>query len=846
MDSCALCATAVCNMLWHSVGSPTASVQLLAGTQPYITPCFQPLQLQVWLAEFARAIEQRPTAAQLQKQLQAAQQAAEGNAHEAAAQRIECATAALEANLRQQLRSLQLQLVQLRGRAEVLEQGTGIGPGAYDGEDDDAYYQPTAAAPGGCHAADSPVRAQLLAAHAAAKPGFGGAADAPAAGRVSACDTAAQRGADTRAAARAVAAAAPAAGPADAAATPAVGDPIRKGPGDAAAAVAGSDGTNKVNVAAIVAVFEGSPAAAGVSGTLPEASAVLPSAATDTPAAARAGVQPQQQYAAAAAPAAAAAVTDSPAAAQWRDLPLGSAALARAVGAAAAAASPCHANSSVVARAEGSSNSSGSDNSSGSSSEATVEASSIYSSCEGDSSTPGAAVMMALPQLVAGGPHNAAVAAAAAVPQPHVLSVLRHGDDKCDFTGPGGGRGIATGAASLLRALESAAADTTAHGSVVTDTAGPASPSVCQSPELLQGQTRPDSCGSSRPYAPAAAAGEVPGGGVGAQQAYPTHGLVHGGGGNSSSRAPIIAAVRGSSLQQQQQQQQHYHHQQQQAAVSVAEAAGTDCASELQQLLDLQQQVQQCLVDSGCLPVGRRAKPPRDRSGKKGHKRTRVHGKEGSNAVGDAPTAAEGPAAGAAIAAAGWADESAEQEGVPPAPEAESSAMSVDNAIAAAAAALGDRRRPAAAAAAAAAPSRQAAAGDDRTQQQQQQGVVEVQLAAPVPAAALGPLGRPSRSQEIRSLLTLQQQLAQCLREHGCFLEQQRQQQQHAAAATAESFVAPNAVSSVAALQHHHQQQQQYQAGAPHVQRLSVQETELEQLLVLQAQMQQAVRHNST
>jgi hypothetical protein len=172
--------------------------------------------------------------------------------------------------------------------------------------------------------------------------------------------------------------------------------------------------------------------------------------------------------------------------------------------------------------------------------------------------------------------------------------------------------------------------------------------------------------------------------------------------------------------------------------------------------------------------------------------------------------------------------------------------MSVDDAIAAAAAALGDRRRPAAAAAAAAAPSRQAAAGDDCTQQHQQQGVVEVQLAAPVPAAALGPLGRPSRSQEIRSLLTLQQQLAQCLREHGCFLEQQRQQQQHAAAATAESFVAPNAVSSVAALQHHHQQQQQYQAGAPHVQRLSVQETELEQLLVLQAQMQQAVRHNST
>jgi hypothetical protein len=94
-------------------------------------------------------------------------------------------------------------------------------------------------------------------------------------------------------------------------------------------------------------------------------------------------------------------------------------------------------------------------------------------------------------------------------------------------------------------------------------------------------------------------------------------------------------------------------------------------------------------------------------------------------------------------------------------------------------------------------------------------------------------------------LLTLQQQLAQCLKDHGCFLEQQRQQQQQQQ--QAEPFMAASGGSSIAGLQQQQQaddaapqQQQQHQGQG---QQYRVQEVELEQLLVLQAQMQQAVRH---
>jgi hypothetical protein len=254
----------------------------------------------------------------------------------------------------------------------------------------------------------------------------------------------------------------------------------------------------------------------------------------------------------------------------------------------------------------------------------------------------------------------------------------------------------------------------------------------------------------------------------------------------------------------------------------AAEAA--DCTCELQQLLDLQQEVQQCLLDSGCVAVGRRAKPQKDRQSKKGHKRTRMHGSAaGATATDSAAAAAAGGAA---------AGDAAAEQGV--------GVLSVDAAIAAAATAMADRLRVPAPAEASPGPRQQQQQHHNRHPQQQQDSVVaasQEEAAAAAQPMAAAPLGRPSRSQEICSLLSLQQQLAQCLKDHGCFLEQQRQQQQ----APPEPFMAPPGGSSIAGLQQ--QQQQRGQEVHQQAQRHNVQEVELEQLLVLQAQMQQAVRH---
>lgn len=707
------------------------------------TPRVAAAALQVWLAEFARAIEQRPTAAQLQRQLQAVQQAAESNAQEAASQRIQCVTSAVEAHLRQQLGAVQRQLGALCDRTQTLEQGTGIGEGYADGVD------AVAAGP------DSPSRTQLLSRRAKQGAGFGWPEPAAATGTLAADAAHAQR---LQAAAAELAA-----------------------QQEAARAEAEAE-AHRVSVAALVAAFEGSPAP--------------PSARTAARAPGSAGASPvdaRSCYASAAA--------DFPPVAQWRELPVASSVLAEATGAgaAAAAASPC-ADSSVAARQEGDS-----------SSDPTVEGSSVYSSCEGDSSMHAAAASLALlhsPQRAAvlpGGP------AAAAHAQPPSSA------ESCGSAL--GGSGVAP--RSLMSELQQAAGtDTTAQGSGVEDAAaGTASPSVRSvSPAVLHGLTpiskphRPEAEDRHPPArmqhalfaAPAAAAGPLS---------------------PSSSSTPSRAADPGQQAPPMQQQQQ---------AASVTEA--TDCTSELQQLLDLQQQVQQCLLDSGCVAVGRRAKPPKDRQHKKGHKRTRIHSKDSSGA-GTAGTEPAAPAAAAAQpAAAATAGASS------------TSVMTVDAAIAAAAAALADRPRPQAntatgqlqhTAAAAAASSGATSRLQHVQQQQPQQHALAVSPseaaagAAPLPAPAQPPAGRPSRSQEIHSLLSLQQQLAQCLKDHGCFLQQQHQQQE----APPEPFMGG---SSTAGLP----QQQQQQAQAPAVQRYSVQEMELEQLLMLQAQMQRAVNRN--
>jgi hypothetical protein len=185
--------------------------------------------------------------------------------------------------------------------------------------------------------------------------------------------------------------------------------------------------------------------------------------------------------------------------------------------------------------------------------------------------------------------------------------------------------------------------------------------------------------------------------------------------------------------------------QQQQRAASVTDSI-TDCTSELQQLLDLQQQVQQCMLESACT----QAKPTNEQQQRKKGNRRSVE--------------AQGP---------------------------------------------------------------------EQLQQQVQDPAMQQAAAPQAPGL---PQQRSSKSLQVSNLLSLQQQLAQCLKEHSCFLEQQRQQQTVApsAAAAASSAAARGAGTSSAT----GTQQQQQQQG----QRVGVKEAGLEQLLVLQAQLQQAAR----